>query len=785
MKTRLAIFIASAAAIVAGGCRAAASIPVTKKALPTPQWTAQWITDRMDAFPDSAITCPAPYFRKEFKLTKQVAKATLYVSGLGFYELELNGNRVGDQVLAPAVTNYDRRTLKHLLYHYDDQSTQRVFYNTFDVLQMLRKGNNAIGVLLGNGWYNQRDRTVEGHMWYDIPKLILQLDLTFIDGTTESIVTDTTWKTTHGPLLHDAIFTGEIYDARLDLGKWTCHGYDDSRWANTIVARKPTGQLMPQTVPFNRLASEVTTTFESVNDSTTRFTLPATVSGWCELTVEGAPGDTVRLRHISEEGLDYGQTDTYILQGNGTETWHPRFTWHTFRTVEVVSKHAEINPHSLRVLPLHTDVAQTGRFISSDTLLNRLVAAFDRTMRANFKGIVSSDPHRERLCYTGDGQLVSESLLYTYDMRDFMRKFINDMDDARNHVTGYVPHTAPFGGGGGGPAWGSAYVVVPWKYFRHYGDTALLREHYPGMKAWVEYLGTRTDQRGLVVREEPNGWCLGEWCTLHNAVEIPPELVNTAYYHHVASILAEIAAILGINHDRNQFSLLADKIRTDFNREFYNTATGQYWQGRQGSDAIALGLGLVPDSIKGEIIASIAEHHESLNRHFDTGIIGTPLTLEVLSDNGHADMAFDLLTARGTPSFDYLLSPANTTLWETWNGEGDEGGRGHCHPMFGSVVAWLYNGLAGIRPVKFNDGIQHFNICPKPVKKLKFCEASYLTPSGPLTSRWEQIPDGRLLLTVDIPNGITADVVVPSWNGTTPCVQQVAPGHHSFFVGKQ
>lgn len=740
-----------------------------------------WITDRVDQYPDSAITEPAPYFRKQFRIKKPVKNATLHISGLGFYELEINGLRVGDQVLAPAVTNYDTRTLKNLLYHYDDQSRQRVFYNTFNVAPMLRKGDNAIGALLGNGWYNQRDRTVEGHMWYDIPKLILQMEIGYTDGTTDTIVSDTTWKTSHGPLVHDAIFTGEVYDNRLDLGNWTLPRYNDSKWKHAIAARVPAGKLVPQTVPFNRHTPDIPATYQVVNDSTYLFTLPETVSGWCALTVSGQAGNTVKLRHISEEGLDYGQYDTFILNGKGTEKWEPRFTWHTFRSVEVISPDAPISPESLRIRPLYTDVPRTGSFHCSDTLLNRLAAAFDRTMHANFKGIISSDPHRERLCYTGDAQLVTESLLYNYDMRGFLRKFIDDMADAQNHVTGYVPHTAPFGGGGGGPAWGSAYVIVPHAYFRHYGDTSLLHEHYNGMKAWVDYLGTRTDSRGLVVREEPGGWCLGEWCTLHNAVEVPGELVNTAYYHRVASIMAEVADITGHHADRNRFLALADTIRMNFNREFYNPASGHYWQGRQGSDAIALGCGLVPDSLKTTVISAMAAHIESLDRHFDTGIIGTPLTLEILSDNRLADMAFDLLTARGTPSFDYVLSPDNSTLWETWNGDGDDGGRGHCHPMFGSVIAWLHSRLAGIRPDGFNNGTPHFTIAPAPVKKLAYCEASYTTPAGELISHWEQTPDGALSLTVTIPEGIDATVVVPEWNGARArTIANVAPGTHTF-----
>lgn len=233
--------------------------------------------------------------------------------------------------MAPAVTNYDKRSLKKLLYHYDDQSTQRVLYNVFDVTSHLKKRNNVIGVILGNGWYNQRDRIVEGYMWYDIPKLILQLEIEYKDGSRETIVSDSSWKTTTGPILHDAIFTGEVYDARLELGSWNREGYDDSAWEPALAVRPPTGVLQAQTIPFTKVMGTVDTYCEQANDSLYIFTLPETVSGWCELAVKGKAGDSVKLRFVSDEGLDYGQEDVYILKGGQEERWEPKFTWHAFK----------------------------------------------------------------------------------------------------------------------------------------------------------------------------------------------------------------------------------------------------------------------------------------------------------------------------------------------------------------------------------------------------------------------------------------------------------------------
>ena len=746
-------------------------------------WEAYWIADRMDVQPDSVFTTPAPYFRKDFTISKTVKKATAYVSGLGFYELYVNGAKVGDQVLAPAVTNYDRRSLKNLLYYYDDQSTQRVFYNTFDVTSLLQNGGNSLGMVLGNGWYNQRDRIVEGHMWYDVPRLIMQLRILYKDGTEEIVVSDGTWKTSTGPLLHDAIFTGEVYDARKELGAWNCPDYDDSSWKPALVARPPTGVLRAQTVPFNRIMDTVSCTFKQLNDSTYRYTLPETVSGWCALRVEGKAGDEIRLRFISEEEMDYGQVDTYVLKGGGPEEWEPRFTWHTFRWVEAVTKGVKLSKESLIVKNIYTDVRNASTFECSNELFNRIVEAHNRTMHANFKGIISSDPHRERLAYTGDGQVITEGLLYTYDMTRFLRKFIDDMDDARNKVTGYVPHTAPFGGGGGGPAWGSAYVIVPWGYYRHYGDTLLLRRHYEGMKQWISYLGTRTDERGLVVREEPRGWCLGEWCTLYNRVEVPTELVNTAYYYYVTCIMAKVAGILGKQDDRASFEALAQTIKDDFNKAFYDSNTHHYWQGRQGSDVFALGFGLVPDDKREAVFDALLEHIKSLNYHFDTGIFGTPLLLEVLTENGRADVAYRLMNQRDFPGYAYLLDEKNSTLWETWDGGGDPGGRGHCHPMFGSVVAWFYRSLAGIRPDVDRPGMKHFFIAPSPVEELEYCKASYATLYGKVVSEWKKDEDGNLHLYVEIPVNTSATVILPRWgNSQVKVLPDVTAGGHEYVV---
>ena len=746
-------------------------------------WTAKWIGQIEDMYPDSTLTYPAPFFRKEFVTDKSIKIAKVYVCGLGFYEMYLNGEKVGDQVLAPAVTNYDNRIIQKILYHYDDQSTQRVLYNTFDVTTLLQKGNNTVGAILGNGWYNQRDRTVEGCLWYDTPRLLLQLEVEYTDGSKDIIRTDDTWKCTTGPLLHDAIFTGEVYDAALNLGDWNTCDYDDSAWKQAIIVRAPTGSLHPQLAPFDKVTHSVKPAFcGKANDSTYLFKLPEMISGWAELHVKGSAGDKVRLRFVGEEGMngkdgecdsdgnkggksgwrgdDFGQTDTYILKGGGAEVWEPRFTWHAFRYIEVTSQEVAIDEESLLVKVVNTDPAEAGTFSCSNELFNKIHASYLLTQKGNFHGSISSDcPHRERLAYTGDAQVIVESSILSFDMTQFYRKWFDDMEDARNKNTGYVPHTAPFAGGGGGPAWGSAYVIMPWAYYCYYGDTTLLEQHYKGMKQWIEYLRTRTDDRGIVVREEPNGWCLGDWCTPEN-IEVPEPLVNTAYYYHVADLMSKIANVLDYREDHNTFMELSRKIKVDFNTVFYNPETNHYWEGRQGSDIFPLAFGMVPEEKKEKVFSALLKHLEALDYYFDTGILATPLLLKVLNDNNRNDIAYRIMNQRDFPSFGYLSDDNYTCLWETWDGRASRN-----HPMFGSVVAWFYNSLAGIRFDETKPGMKHILITPPRHTELDFCKSSYESLYGLIRSEWKH-KDDVFELTVEIPANTSATIYIPAEYGS-------------------
>ena len=721
-------------------------------------WKAVWIGQGEDQDPDSFETDPAPYFRKEFSLKENIKSARVYVSGLGYYELYFNGQKVSDNVLVPAQTNYDKRALKNLIYYYDDQSTTRVLYNTYDVTNLLSDNENAIGLILGHGWYNQRARPVEGWLWYNTPRLILQLEIEYLNGEKQTITSDNSWKVSTGPIVYNQIFTGEIYDARLELDGWANAGFDESAWDYAKSVKAPTGKLQSQLAPPDKAVKTLRpVSVTNPKEGVYLYDVGQMISGWARLHVKGSPGDTVSMRFIEELGSDYRQKDIYILKGRNVETYEPRFTWHAFRHIEVSGVKTELTLDDLEAVVVHTAVDTAGSFECSNDLFNKIYRNYIWTQLGNFHGSFSSDcPHRERLGYTGDAQLLVESSIFNFDMTRFYQKWINDMDDARNKKTGYVPHTAPFGGGGGGPAWGSSYVIVPWFYYLYYGDIDMLRQHYDGMAQWLEYLGTRTDENGIVVREEPNGWCLGDWAT-PTKIELPESLVNTSFYFYCADIMSKVAEVLGNEADKDNFNNLKATIQTAFNKEYFNESENRYWKSYQGADVFPLAFGMVAEGLQENVFQSLVNHVIKNKGHLDTGILATPLLLEILTKMGRADLAFTIMNQRDFPSFGYyILGKGATTLWENWDGLSS-----HSHPMYGSVIRWFYKTLAGINPDTKQPGFKHIIIKPTPCGDLTFVKANYNSLYGPIKSHWK-IEKNRFQLDIEIPANTSARVLVPA-----------------------
>ena len=724
-------------------------------------WKARWIGAGLHGKSSDGFD-PAYYFRKEFDLPAGPGRARVCVSGLGYYELFINGQKVGDHVLSPNQTNYSHRELRLLGDDRIGHMATRVLYETFDITPYLKPGKNAVAVCLGNGWYYLDGDEERQALSYGTPRLLAQLNIALPDGRRLVVGSDTTWKVSTGPILHNGVYTGEVYDARLEMPGWDKPGFDDANWAHAVQMRPPTGKLVGQISPPDRVVRTLQpVSLREIRPGTFWFDFGQMLSGWAQLQVSGPRGATLHLRFLEDSRVDYGQRDAYILKGDGVETWEPRFTWHGFRYVEVVDPPFPLTTESLKARVVNTDVKEAGTFECSNPLFNRILENYKWTQLGNMHGGVPSDcPHRERRGYTGDGQISAPAALYNFDMAAFYTKWVADIVDAQNARTGYVPNTAPYERGGGGTAWGSAIVIVPWNMYLFYGDERILRQNYVPMKKWVDYLSGLRDAEGLIVEKE-----LGEWVP-PEPTAIPADLVSSAYYYHDLVLLSRIARILGEEDDARRFAALARDTRRAFHKRYYRPGEASYSIGRQGANVFALGFGLVPDSLQHAVFRTLVQHiQRDTKGHFDTGMMATPLLLEVLTRYGRPDLAYILMNQRDYPSFGYEIENGATTIWETWKGDAS-----HSHPMFGSVCAWFYYALAGIRPDETEPGFRHVIFKPQPVSGLRFVRSRYNSIRGPVESHWT-LENDVFTLEVTVPPGATASVFVPALEAGTVSVQ--------------
>lgn len=724
----------------------------------------------------------SPIFRREFHLEEKAVKARAYICGLGYYEMYFNGQKAGDHVLDPNWTDFDDRTLRDLIYPYKDNSRKRALYVTYDITSLLKFGSNAIGIMLGNGLYNQNERNVEGRMAYGKPKFWLQIHIKFEGGSEKVIGSGNGWKYSEGPVVFNNIYYGEIYDARLEQAGWKESGYDDSSWNAAKEVPGVAGKLKSQMSPADKVISVMEPVGITGNKTGSKvYDLGQNISGWAKIKVCGGTGKKVEMRfaeELDDNGyLDFNsagskeqiQKDVYILAGKGIETYEPRFTWHGFRYIEVTMDE-EVHMESLTGIVVHADIKSVGSFSCSNQLFNRIYEIYRWSQLTNLHSGVPSDcPHRERLGYTGDAQITAESAMFSFDMAAFYTKWIEDIDYARDMNSGYIPHTVPFYGGGGGPGgWGCAAILLPWYMYLYYGDKRILESHYEMMLAWMEYLRRHADEDGIITSEEPGSWCLGEWVVPHQFdevagkkdgfnIDVPTELVNTCFYIQSAAIMKAIARILGDNEKESRFTTLSSDLKRGMHKRFYHEDTGSYGAGVQGCDVFALAADCVTEENKGKVIANLLGNITDKNEgHFDTGIFGTPQMLEILSENGEQETAYTVMNQTSYPGYGYMLSQGATTLWECWEKEHGS----HNHPMFGSVTAWMFKYVAGLRPDKNKPGFEHLIVRPYLFSEIDYAEASYESVRGHIGIRWERTDTNKAVL-LEIPCNCSAEVYLP------------------------
>jgi alpha-L-rhamnosidase len=748
-------------------------------------WHAQWIR-RAEADPKSEDDFfndhPAPLLRKEFTVRKPIARARAYISGLGYYELRLNGQRVGDHVLDPGWTTYSKRIL----------------YSTYDVTAQLRQGRNAIGIMLGNGWYNPLPLRMFGHvnlrehLTIGKPRVILRLAIDYADGTSESVVTDPTWKTSAGPILRNNVYLGEVYDARREQPGWDEANFSEANWDNAVPAEEPLGPLEPQIAPPIRVARALQPVKRSQpKPGTYIFDFGQNFGGRVALHVKGPAGTKVRMRYgellypdgtlnamtsvpgqIKAGGRDYVYpgtgapktafpSDVYILKGGTEETYVPRFTFHGFRYVEVTGYPGEPPSTALEGQRLSSAVEPAGQFFCSNERFNQIQQMIERTFLSNLFSVESDCPHREKFGYGGDAVAVSEAFLLNYDMAQFYAKMVRDYADAVR-PNGGMTETAPFvgiadeglGDDAGPVGWGTAFVQIQWQLYQHYGERRLLEEQYPLTRKWVEFLHTCAKD-GIL----DNGISDHE-----SLVPKPRALTGTAFYYHNVRLLSQIAGVLGKADDAARYGALADEIRRAFNRRFLKPGTGVYDTGTQACQAFALYLDLVPPEERENAMKVLARDIHEHRDHLTTGIFGTRFLPQVLTEGGRTDLAFTMVNQKDFPGWGYMLDRGATTLWEHW--AFSDNTYSHNHPMFGSVGEWFSNTLGGIRLDPSAPAFKEVTIKPTIVGAMTWTNVQHMTPYGWIESYWRREED-RVTLDIDIPTNTAATVYVPSENSAT------------------
>ena len=724
-------------------------------------WKAKWIGDRDGEKIRLGQKNPAIYLRKTFEVKSIPEKARVYISGIGYYELYINGKKVGDHVLSPNQTNYDRRVGGEV-YNVDLQNFKtRILYETFDITDLLQEGRNAAVVILGNGWYLRTEREEYLPMSYDYPRMIAQFEIDLSRGSEQVVVSDDTWKmTTEGPIRDNSITNGEIYDARLDDEAWYKPGFDDSSWQSTKLVRVPDGKLHAQMSPPDRVTSLIhPVSVKEVRKGVYRYDFGTMFAGWIKFKIKGKKGEKLKMVYFEDNGNNYDQRDTYIFKSDGVELWEPRFTWHAFRYVEIAGSSEPLTLNNVIGKVVHTDVKHTGEFECSNDLFNTISGDFVKTQFDNMHGGVPSDcPHRERRGYTGDGQIAAQAAIYDFDMRAFYTKWLNDIADAQDTQTGYVPYTAPYMSGGGGTAWGSAYIIIPWYMYLYYGDAAVFKKHYEGMKRYIGYLKDHTDENHLFFLGKGGMSDLGEWVP-PAPTEIPADFVSSAYFFYDLILMSKMAVVMGKEDEEKAFNEMARRLKSAFNKKYLDTEKMSYSIGRQGANVFPLAFGMVPKEYETKVFNTLVNHIEKDTKgHFDTGMMGTPYLLEVLTKYGRADLAYTVMNQHDFPSYGYNIELGATTLWETWDGKAS-----HSHPMFGSVCAWFYQGLAGINPDPSMPGFKHVVIKPSVVDELDSVNAKYASVYGDIRCEW-RVSGRDLKMDIEIPANTTATVYVPASN---------------------
>jgi len=735
------------------------------------EWRAKWITPDPAAIDPQAA--PAFLLRKSFALRPAIRSARVYATAAGVYELYVNGKRAGDELLAPGWTSYDTR----------------LQYQTYDVTGLLAEGENAVGVMLGNGWYKGR-LTWEGvrtNIFGDRRAALVQLHVAYADGTEEMIVSDGSWTASTGPILFSELYDGERYDARLEQEGWATPAFDGSGWSGTVELDLPYANLVAQENDPVRVTEKIrpvavirTPAGETVLD------MGQNMVGRIRLTVSAPAGTEIRLRHaevLDAAGNFYTgnlrsakQTVEYVAKGGGTESYAPHFTFQGFRYVKVEGfpgQEGGLPPDAFVGEVMHSDMERTGRFECSHPLVNRLQENIVWGQRGNFLDVPTDCPQRdERLGWTGDAQVFIRTAAFNYGVGPFFTKWLRDLK-ADQFPDGGVPFVIPDVLSRGdrdkttSAAWGDAAVICPWTIYLCYGDKRLLEEQFGSMKAWVEYIRAQGENEYLW----NTGFHFGDWLGL-DAKEnsyvgaTPKDLIATAYYANAARIVRDAAVVLGRAEDVRTYGELYERVRDAFRAEFV-TPAGRLAAPTQTAHVLALFFGLTEGETRRRIARDLNELIVQNDYHLTTGFVGTPYLCLVLSDHGYHETAVRLFLQESYPSWLYPITKGATTIWEHWDGIKPDGSfwsddmNSYNHYAYGSIGEWMYRYVAGLDLDEAQPGGWKLRIRPLFAgAELTQARAALKTPYGEAESAWS-LERGRAELVVRVPANAEAEVVLP------------------------
>ncbi|MBB5352129.1 alpha-L-rhamnosidase [Haloferula luteola] len=712
------------------------------------------------------------YLRKEFGVAGKIAEARLHVTARGLFEVHLNGAKIGNDYLAPGWTPY----------------TEKLESLTYDVTAQIREGTNALGVILGEGWYagrlGWRDQHASG---LHNPELLLQLEITDENGKRTTLVTDDSWMATaDGPLRFSGIYDGETYDARKELTGWDQPGYDSAQWRG--VTTSPVGDsitIAPKRHQAVRIDRELPAV--SVNEPTPGrfvFDFGQNLVGWPKLRLPVKAGETVTIRFaemLQKDGTLYTDnyrsaksTDTYTAAIDGTVEWHPRLTFHGFRYVELSGLPEGAHPETswVKAEVLHSDFSWKGSFESSHALLKQLQSNIQWGLRGNFVDIPTDCPQRdERLGWTGDAQVFAPAAIFNADVHAFFASWLESMR-LDQHEDGSIPNVIPniLEDHCGGPGWSDAATVIPWELYVRTGDPTLLEENFDMMRRWVGYYANQAHD-GIVDITAYGDWLQPYPLNQDSKADTPKDLLGTAYFARSADFTAKAARVLGKDDEAKRLEQLRDEIAQAFTAKFFDA------QGKlttpvetQTGYLVALGFDLLPEEVRPLAVTHLAKLLEISEGHLRTGFLGTPLLAPVLDRFGRTDLAYAALFKETYPSWFYSIHQGATTMWERWNsyshedGFGDAGMNSFNHYAYGAIGQWMYERIAGLAPDPEHPGYQHFFVRPRPGGPLEHASAQLETPQGMARSGWRKTAQG-IEIFASVPANCTATLCLPASEG--------------------